>query len=516
MNARRLLILLVVGALIAPLTTSARAASQSVSIRDNRFEPQEIHIDPGDSVVWSNQGARTHDLNSDKRGEFDSGRMRPGTTFSHTFGTEGYFYYYCSIHGARGKVGMWGLVVVGDPPASEDPYANGATSDDQRPRIVVPKEEPTIQKAVDKAREGARIVIQPGVYHEAVHVTTNDLIIQGVDRFRTVIDGQDKRGNGIVVDGARGVTVQNLTVRNHTGNGIYYNNARDYTVQRVDAIKNRTYGIYAFDSYGGVIRDSFGWGSGDSAFYIGQCLGCSALIENIVSKYNYLGYSGTNATGVVIRDSLFQHNGAGIVPNTLPTEELGPNRGTTLYNNRVLNNNYETIPASGFSETVGIPYGTGIWFPGVENNVAVDNIVKNHKSFGILITPSADSDLPMNNTVINNVIRNSDSDEDGYGYDLAWDGSGEDNCFSGNDFKGETGPPEIETLYACENRPFAGIPFAPVSAFVVAAVPTVATRDQEEPPEPRRPRCQRGRPGCDLGKKHHASRHGSRHHGAHH
>ncbi|HYI45877.1 MAG TPA: right-handed parallel beta-helix repeat-containing protein [Actinomycetota bacterium] len=501
MKARRLLVLLAAMTLVAPLTTPAQAASQSVATRDNRFDPQEVRINPGDTVVWSNQGARTHDINSDKRGQFDSGRMKPGTTFSQTFGEAGYYYYFCSIHGAKRKVGMWGLVVVGDPPASEDPYLNGAGGKDQRPTIVVPKEEPTIQKAVDKAREGARIVIQPGVYHEAVHVTTNDLLIEGVDRFRTIIHGQDKRNNGFVVDGARGVTIQNLTVRNHLGNGIYYNNSRDYTIQRIDSIKNRTYGIYAFDSYGGVIRNSFGWGSGDSAFYIGQCLGCSALIENVQSHYNYLGYSGTNATGVVIRSSLFSRNGAGIVPNTLPTEELGPNRGTIMYNNRVLNNNYETIPAAGFSETVGIPYGTGIWMPGVENNVAVNNIVKNHRSYGILITPSVDSDLPMNNTVIDNFIRNSDSDNDGYGYDLAWDGEGADNCFSGNDFKGETGPPEIETLYACENRPFAGIPFSPVSAHVAAAATSVATRDQEEPPEPKRPRCQRGAPGCDIGKK---------------
>ncbi len=481
---------------IGLVSQPASAASQSVAARDNRFDPQETNIQPGDTVVWNNQGARTHDVTSDKRGQFASDRMSPGETFNHTFGKEGFYYYFCSVHGARGKTGMWGVVVVGDPPASQDPYGAAGDEKEKRPRIVVPKEAPTIQQAVDRAEEGATVVIKPGVYKESVAVKTDDLIIQGVDRFRTIIHGEDKRSNGIIVDGAEGVTVRNLTVRNFTGNGVFYNNSRDYTVNRVDAIKNRTYGIYAFDSYDGVIKNSFGWGSGDSAFYIGQCLGCSGLIENIKSQYNYLGYSGTNATGVIIRDSLFRHNGAGIVPNTLPTEDLGPNRGTFMYNNRVVRNNYETIPAAGFSESVGIPYGTGIWMPGVENNVAVRNVIKHHRHYGVLITPSADSDPPMNNTVMNNLIRNSDSDEDGYGYDLAWDGSGADNCFSNNDFKGETGPPEIESIYACENRPFAGIPFAPVSAHVASFVPTAATRDQEEPPEPDRPSCQRGAPGC--------------------
>jgi hypothetical protein len=286
-------------------------------------------------------------------------------------------------------------------------------------------------------------------------------------------------------------------VRNYTGNGIFFNDVTGYEADHIDAIKNRTYGIYAFDSYNGVIRDSFGYGSGDSAFYIGQCLGCGGLIENVVSTHNFLGYSGTNASGVVIRDSVFKHNGAGIVPNTLPTEELAPNRGTLMINNLVINNNYKTIPAKGFSETVSIPFGTGIWMAGTMNNQAISNVIRNHESFGVLITESIHPDsIPMNNQVRNNIIRNSDSNDDGYGYDLAWSGEGADNCFTGNDVTGATGPPEIQTLYACANRPFTGVPYGPVSAYVAASLCCPQTREQKEPPEPKRPFCQRGRPGC--------------------
>src|SRR5687768_8636453 len=215
----------------------ASAASQPVTIRDNKFDPQETRIQPGDTVVWSNQGARVHDVTSDRRGEFRSQRMRPGGSFSKTFDQPGYYYYYCSVHGARGKVGMWGLVVVGDPPPEADPYLNSKGGRDKRPTIVVPKDVPTIQKAVDRAKEGARILVRPGTYKTSVNVKTDDLIIEGVDRFRTILHGEDKRSNGIVVDGASGVTVRDLTVRNYTGNGIYYNNARNYTIAKVDAIK---------------------------------------------------------------------------------------------------------------------------------------------------------------------------------------------------------------------------------------------------------------------------------------
>lgn len=482
---KALLVALAAAALVLGLPGVAPAASAAVTIRDNTFTPQELRIDPGDTVVWTNAGARVHNVTSDT-GEFSSGEMGRGARFSHTFEKEGYYYYHCSFHGRRNQVGMWGVVIVGDPPPPDD----GEDDEDARPRLDVPADFKTIQAAVDAAKPGSTIVIAPGRYRGEVAVTTDDLVIRGVDRFRTILDGDDKRSNGFVVDGTKKVTIANLTVRNFRGNGIYFVNSRHYTADRIDSIKNRTYGVYAYRSYDGVMKNSFGWGSGDSAFYVGECMGCGALLDNLHAEMNYLGYSGTNATGVTIRRSTWVRNGAGIVPNTLPTEDLAPNRGTLVVDNLVRDNNYKTIPPSGISETFGIPFGTGIWLVGVENNVVRDNVILDHESYGVLVTQTVDRYLPVNNTVVRNRIRRTGK------YALAWDGTGADNCFTGNDFTGETGPPEIETLYACSNRPFAGAPYPPVQEDVATSIPESQTRETEEPPEPRRPRCQKGRPGC--------------------
>ncbi|HEV3471961.1 MAG TPA: plastocyanin/azurin family copper-binding protein, partial [Actinomycetota bacterium] len=298
------LALTVAGAsMVLGLPVASEAASQTVTIRDNSFSPQEIRIDPGDTVVWTNQGARVHDVTADDR-SFRSEDLGRGESFSHTFEKEGFYYYHCSFHGSRKKVGMWGLVVVGNPDPESDPYAElGGGPKDARPKLIVPsKDFPSIQSAVNSASPGSTIVVRPGVYKTKVVVQDmHNLVIRGVDRFRTILHGEDKRGTGITVDASRKIAIKNLTVRNYVGNGIFINNTTGYTVDRVDAIKGRTYGIYAFDSYDGVIKNSFAWGSGDGGFYIGQCMNCSALIHNVVAKYNYLGYSGTNATGVVIR-----------------------------------------------------------------------------------------------------------------------------------------------------------------------------------------------------------------------
>ena len=477
---------------VALSPTVSRAANEAVAMKDNRFVPEEIRIDPGDTVVWTNQGSRAHTVTADDR-SYNSGDVKTGQSYSKQYTEEGFYYYYCKYHGGRGGVGMAGVVIVGDPKGGE---IDEGRSDKEI--LVVPKEFPTIQKAVNAAQPGSLVKIKPGVYREGVTVQTSNLTIKGVDRYRTVLHGKDKKANGFLVDGVRNVRISNLTVRNYQANGIFFNDVHGYQADHIDAIKNRTYGVYAFDSYNGVFKKSFGYGSGDSAFYVGECLGCGALLEDLVAKKSFLGYSGTNATGVVIRDSVWTRNGAGIVPNTLPTEEHAPNRGTTIYNNKIFKNNYKTIPAAGFSETVSIPFGTGVWLAGTHNNEVRNNDIHDHESFGVFVSESIHPDsVPMNNTVVYNKIRRSNIDGDEFGWDLAWTGDGADNCFSFNDFTGPTGPPEIETIYGCDKKPFVGVNYAPVTAYAVASLCCPETREQKDPPYPNRPRCQLGKPGCE-------------------
>ncbi|HVF52254.1 MAG TPA: right-handed parallel beta-helix repeat-containing protein, partial [Actinomycetota bacterium] len=339
---------------------------------------------------------------------------------------------------------------------------------------------------------GSVIVVGPGVYPEEVTVTTPRITIRGVDRFRSVLNGGDTRENGIKIR-APGVTVKNLTVRDYTAAGISVDGSADYTVRRVDAIKNQTFGIYASGSHGGVIAKTFVWGSGDSGVRVDSCRDCGTLIDDVHAGFNFLGYAGTNASGVVVRDSTWINNGVGIAPNTLAGSPAPPSDGLFIYNNVVQYNNYRTVPAAGMSREFGIPFGTGIWLAGVSHSVIRENGIVGHERFGILVTDAIDGSglASVNNVVIENSATSSGS------YDLAWDGSGSDNCFSANEVTGATGPPDIQTTYGCDMRPFGGTTFQPVDDDVDEALVVDPEREQHEPPEPRRPRCQQGRPGCD-------------------
>ncbi|HMS12236.1 MAG TPA: hypothetical protein PKD80_03980 [Microthrixaceae bacterium] len=278
---------------------------------------------------------------------------------------------------------------------------SAATSDAAGQVLKVPGDFPTIQAAVDKAASGDLVLISPGVYKEGVVVETPDIVIRGLDRNKVIIDGEFTRDNGIKVF-SNGVAVENLTVRNNTGNGVFFTGEYNddtsknkiltgYRASYVTAYNNGLYGIYAFNATKGQFDHDYGSGHPDSAFYIGQCNPCDAVVADSVGEMNMLGYSGTNSTGVTLVNNTFSHNRAGIVPNSLHSEKLAPNSGTVIVGNTVTDNNAADAPNN---SGIAIAFGNGIVLGGVSNNVAERNLVTGHTNAGIVITDMPDSKNP--------------------------------------------------------------------------------------------------------------------------
>jgi Periplasmic copper-binding protein (NosD) len=163
--------------------------------------------------------------------------------------------------------------------------------------IAVPGDRKTIQLAVDSAKPGDLILISPGVYNEAVDVTTDNLTLRGLDRNTVILDGQFKLDNGIRVVATKGVAIENMTARNYAKNGFFWTGAEGYRGSYLTTFRTGDYGIYAFDSVKGQLDNSYTSGSPDAGVYVGECYPCDAVLNNIVSEYNGLGYSGTNSGG---------------------------------------------------------------------------------------------------------------------------------------------------------------------------------------------------------------------------
>ena len=85
-----------------------------VSIEDFYFEPANAAVQPGDTIVWINEGVHPHTVTADD-GSFDSGTLQPGQAFSWTFRAPGTVSYYCTIHPfMRGSVSV-GQSSAGQP-----------------------------------------------------------------------------------------------------------------------------------------------------------------------------------------------------------------------------------------------------------------------------------------------------------------------------------------------------------------------------------------------------------------
>ncbi len=347
--------------------------------------------------------------------------------------------------------------------------------------IEVPGEIETIQGAVDAAAPGDLILVAPGTYTEAVDVTTDELTIRGLDRNETILDGQFELDNAIRVVGASGVAVENLTTQNYTKNGVFFTGVTGYRASYITTYRTGDYGIYAFDSVQGQIEHSYTSGSPDAGVYVGQCFPCDAVIDDVTSEYNGLGYSGTNSGGnLLIVNSIFRNNRAGIVPNSGSYELCYPERETTIVGNVVYSNNQPDTPAI---DVAILAMGNGILSAGGIRNTIERNLVFDHDKTGIGLVPfleeDPNDDLPtpeeweidcatqkeqpvtdpgggllwdsQQNRVVGNVVSDSRA------ADIAVASAGGDistfgNCWSDNTFT-TSAPTDVETLAPCDGEP---------------------------------------------------------------
>jgi len=322
----------------------------------------------------------------------------------------------------------------------------------------------SIQAAVNAARPGDWILIAPGDYHEqgikgasepaGVLVEKARLHIRGMNRNAVIIDGtkpgartcssrrsdqevpRDGR-NGIEVFKAAGVYIENLTVCNFLyttngdeGNEIWWNGGDgsgkigmgswwgDY-LTATSTYSNGVnapfgaYGIYVSNSRGpGSVDDSYASNMGDSAYYIGACPNCNAVIDHVRGQDSALGFSGTNAGGnLLIENSQFDHNKTGPTTNSennddAPSPQNGhcPN-GTAgplgngiceiWRDNLIDDNNNPNVPGNGTNAFAGLaPVGLGVVLAGGRYMELLDNRIFGNDAWGVAVVDFPDQETP--------------------------------------------------------------------------------------------------------------------------
>jgi hypothetical protein len=358
------------------------------------------------------------------------------------------------------------------PPPSKPGAVQGKPKGPHRTLLVCEKKRghgcyPRIQDAVDAAKAGDTIRVPHGTWHEAVLVRKAakryiSLIGDVKHPGKVVLDGDGKRQNGVLVDGANNVTVRGFSARDYRANGFFVVNVTGYTLRDLIATHVGTYGIYAFNSIGGLMADDTASQNNDGGFYIGQtpvqAKPVRTIARNLTSFENVLGWSGTNMRYVTISKSSFYNNGLGIVPNALDSEKFAPAEDNVITDNDVFWNNFNYYRGAPFMVRPGAtgelayPPGLGVLlYGGHRNQVTGNRIFGNYLGGAAMVEAvtlqQADAKDLMGNQITNNAFGKGGADLNGR--DILYDGNGAGNCVSGNTGLQVTVPADQSTFAAC-------------------------------------------------------------------
>jgi hypothetical protein len=334
----------------------------------------------------------------------------------------------------------------------------------------------TIQSAVDKAKAGWTIKVGDGTYKESVKVTGSakrylKLIGNVADPSKVVIDLTSLKApanqNSVLINGANEVTLEGFTTQGYRGNGFFVVNATGYTFADLRAEGHvGVYGIYAFNTIGGSIKDSEARWNNDGGFYIGQTppqtKPVRTMVSNVTSDGNVVGWSGTNMRYVTISGSRFYNNAVGVAPNALTSEKYPPDEDNVITDNDIFWNNFDYFKGAPFpvrkqaAESAPYPPGIGVIIFGGRRNVIENNrIFGNYLSGAIgvqqLLLEDLDAQKLVGNQVHDNTFGKDGTDLNGR--DIFYDGDGSDNCFGPNAGVQVTIPADGSTIQNC---PFSG------------------------------------------------------------
>jgi plastocyanin len=123
----------------AQSTAPALVRTMAVNIHDRTFDPAQLSVAPGTTVIWTNGDTEAHTVTADN-GLFDSGVLEPGQSYSTWLGGSGTVAYHCKIHpdmkgtvvvdGAIGGASGGGETSMGNPATSSSPAQIGTTAGD--------------------------------------------------------------------------------------------------------------------------------------------------------------------------------------------------------------------------------------------------------------------------------------------------------------------------------------------------------------------------------------------------
>jgi parallel beta-helix repeat protein len=312
----------------------------------------------------------------------------------------------------------------------------------------------SIQAAVDGARPGDRILLQPGTYEQAVTINkpritlmASEIPAEPTSGPTVILQNPGGIATGITVtEQGDGVGIAGLIIRNFSENGVFLTGVDGFSLSAITVQDNGEYGLFPVLSSNGVITGCVASGHNDTGIYVGQSE--NVTVQQSTATLNLNGIEIENSSRIRVSGNESFGNTAGILVVLLPGLQIKSSTDILLDDNSVQENNLPNPAETGFEAVV--PSGSGILIVGTDATTVQQNRVTGNQFVGIGVTSTTllgqlagrtvvDIDpFPDHLRVLDNVVTGNGGTQPipvlPPGVDLLWDGTGGDDCWGRNAF----------------------------------------------------------------------------------
>ena len=261
-----------------------------------------------------------------------------------------------------------------------------------------------LQLRLIQAKPGEVIELPAGkwTFNRSLSLNKSNVTIRGAGPDKTILSfkGQLQGAEGLIINAAQHVTVENLAIEDTKGDGLKANGCKDLTIRNVRVEwtggpneKNGAYGLYPVQCERVLIEKSAAIGASDAGIYVGQSK--QIVVRDNRAELNVAGIEIENSTDADVYRNEATNNTGGILVFNLPNLPVMDGRRTRVYENRIHDNNTDNFAPKG-NMVATVPTGTGFMVLANDQVEFFRNEVANNHSANALILSFNSTGRPAN------------------------------------------------------------------------------------------------------------------------
>ncbi|MGH8175865.1 MAG: parallel beta-helix domain-containing protein [Steroidobacter sp.] len=262
----------------------------------------------------------------------------------------------------------------------------------------------SLQLRLIQAKAGDVIDIPEGkwTFFRSLSLNRSDVTIRGAGPAKTVLSfkGQVQGAEGLIINAAERITVENLAIEDTKGDGLKANGCKDLTIRNVRVEwtngpdeRNGAYGLYPVQCERVLIEKSTVIGASDAGIYVGQSQ--HIIVRDNRAEFNVAGIEIENSTYADVYRNTVTNNTGGILVFNMPGLPVKDGRKTRVYENHIYQNNTDNFAPEG-NIVATVPAGTGFMVLANDEIEFFNNKVENNQTANTLILSFNTTGKPAN------------------------------------------------------------------------------------------------------------------------